>query len=286
VNTTQELEVPIPLGFGGLKLVPFTTVQAAAWNEAVNEDDSASRVVAQAGARLGTTFWKFNPGVMHSISPYVEYSNKVASEFNKEPVVFSVLEAEVFGDFIEAGVRSRFGIEEGRSAFDLEVVGIYASDRSDGAKDGWLPLEVFGRVDISPFGQLLEVWQDARYDVENGETKFSIIAIGSRAGENLQKLGWQVAHHRARDYLGQTLYEALSVAGFYRWTEKWEFEASQSFSLLDNQDLGFDVIVRRYGHDIIFDLETSFREGEGSSFGISFSPRLGHRPSNVGYLNW
>ena len=279
--------MPIPLGFAGLKLIPFTSAQAAAWDEATDQDETASRVVAQAGVRLGTTFWKLTPaGVMHSISPYLKYSNKVASEFNDEPVVFSPLEAEVFGDFIELGLRSRFGITEGRSGFDVDLKGTYAASRTDGEDDGWLPVEVFGRLDISPFGQLLEIWHDGRYDVEESQTRYALLAVGSRAGENLEDIGWQVSYHRGRDEQGQALFEAASVAGFYRWTKKWEFEGRQAFSLLEDEDLGFRVIARRYGHDLIFELETSFREGEGSSFGVNVSPRLGYQPSKVGYLNW
>ena len=54
------------------------------------------------------------------------------------------------------------------------------------------------------------------------------------------------------------------------------------------EDLGLDsrFVLRRYGHDIVFEVETAFREGEGSSFGIAVRPRFGYHPSRVGYVPW
>ena len=69
-------------------------------------------------------------------------------------------------------------------------------------------------------------------------------------------------------------------------TEKWEFEGRQTFSLLEDEGLDTRVIVRRYGHDLVFEIETAVREGEGSSFGISAKPRFGYRPPRVGYVPW
>ena len=103
--------------------------------------------------------------------------------------------------------------------------------------------------------------------------------IGDRAGI-------QLAHDSGRNRADERVFEAISVAGFYRWTDKWEFEARDTFSLLESTELGFGAVVRRYGHDVIFDLEVDVREGEGTSVSFGLEPRLTYRPTRIGYLNW
>jgi len=163
------------------------------------------------------------------------------------------------------------------------VAGTYASERSDEQPDGWLPLEVFGRLLLEPYGHELEVFHEGRYDLESHRTAYSLVSFGTHFGE---EWGVQFSHQRGLDSDAQPLFEAASIVGLYRWTEKWEFEARESFSLLDDQELDTHFGMRRYGHDIVFELETSFREGEGSSFGISVEPRFGFRPPRVGYVPW
>ena len=110
-----------------------------------------------------------------------------------------------------------------------------------------------------------------------------MLSFGTHFGE---EWGVQFSHQRGLDSDGRALFEAASVSGLYRWTEKWEFEARESFSLLEDQGLDNKFVLRRYGHDIVFELESSVREGEGSSFGISVKPRFGYRPPRVGYVPW
>ena len=43
---------------------------------------------------------------------------------------------------------------------------------------------------------------------------------------------------------------------------------------VEDEALGFRVIARRYGHDLIFEIETAFREGEGTSLGSRLRPRM------------
>jgi len=82
------------------------------------------------------------------------------------------------------------------------------------------------------------------------------------------------------------LFDTATQSAHYRWSEKWEFEGRHSFYLLEDEDQDTKVLVRRYRHDNVFELETGNREGEGSSIGISLKPRFGYRPPRIGYVPW
>ena len=112
---------------------------------------------------------------------------------------------------------------------------------------------------------------------------YSLVSAGTHLGE---QWGVQLSHQRGLSRGGEPLFEAASVSGLYRWTEKWEFEARESFSLLERGRLDSHFVLRRYGHDVILDIETSTREGEGSTVGLSFRPRFGYRPPHIGYVPW
>ena len=284
VDTTQALEAPMPLNVAGLRLTPFVRARGTIWSEGVEPDESPTRGYAEAGARLASTFWRKNPdGTTHQLVPYLGVRSQLVRQDEYTPVTFGPVEEALTGDIVEAGTRGRLGLIRGRSFLDFDVRAHYAADRSDGKSDGWLPFGTFTRVNISPFGRPFELWYDARYDFEDNQTDYSLVSIGTRFGE---RFGLQAGHQRGRDRDGRSLFEAATVEGIFRWTEKWEFEARQAFSLLDDQELDLRVAVRRFGHDVVFDIEAAVREGEGTSFGISLRPRFGYRRPRIGYVPW
>jgi hypothetical protein len=284
VDTTQALEMPVPLG-GGWKLTPFISGQATAWSEGIDESDSPTRLLAEGGARLGNTFWKnAGGGRIHQIAPFVEYRAELdRSDEDGTPVVFDGLDRLVSGDFVRFGARTRLVADPQSAVLDFDLVGNYGSNLSDGRPDGWLPLEVLARFLVEPAGHEFEVFHDGRYDLEQNRTVYSLVSLGTHLGE---QWGVQLAHQRGLDSDDQPLFETASVSGLYRWTEKWEFEGRQSFSLLENQGLDTRIGIRRYGHDVVLEMEGSVREGEGTSFGISVKPRFGYHPPRVGYVPW
>jgi hypothetical protein len=284
VDTTQALEVPVPLG-AGWKLTPFVSGEASAWSEGVDEEDSPTRVLAEGGARLGSTFWKRTAGgALHEVAPFLEYRAELdRSDEDGTPVTFDALERRISGDFVRLGSRARFGASADGSVLDVDVVGTYGSDLSDGRRDGWLPLEVFARLLLQPAGHEFEIFHDGRFDLEENRTTYSLVSFGTHFGE---EWGLQFSHQRGLDSSSRPLFEAASVSGLYRWSEKWEFEASESFSLLEDQGLDTQLGVRRYGHDIVFELEGGVREGEGTSVGLNVKPRFGYHPPRVGYVPW
>jgi len=283
-DTTQGLELPVVLG-AGWKLTPFVSGRATAWSEGIEESDTPSRVLAEGGARLGATFWMRGAnGKLNQLAPFAEYRSELAREDDGgDPVIYDDVERVVSGDFLRFGTRGRFGADVDGSLLDLDLMATHASARSDGRPDGWLPLEVFGRLVLQPAGQEFEIFHDGRYDLETQRTVYSLLSFGTHFGE---EWGLQFSHQRGLDSDMQPLFEAASVSGLYRWTEKWEFEARQSYSLLENDRLDTRLGLRRYAHDLVFELDTSYREGEGSSIGISVKPRFGYHPPRVGYVPW
>lgn len=282
-DLVQELEAPLSLPIAGANLVPFVRVRATGWDRAVARTN-ATRLVAETGARLSTVFWKdAGKGRFHQVSPYVGIRRQFGFEERGTPHVFDTTETQLFGDFVELGMRSRFGVDGGQSRLDLDLRTAYASDRSDGRKDGWLPLETFARFGIAPGGRVFDVWYDGRFDLEESEFVYSLFSLGTRFGDDA---GFQIGHTYGRDDSFQKIFDAATLSGFYRWSEKWEIEARQTLSLLANTKLGTGLLLRRYGHDLVFEVETSFREGEGSSFSLSVKPRLGFRPNRIGYIHW
>lgn len=282
-DTTQALELPVPLG-ASWKLTPFVSARATAWSEGVDEHDSPTRLLAEGGARLGASFWKRAGHLLHQIAPFVEYRAELEREDEDgAPVVYDSFDRLLSGDFLRFGARGRFWSGPQDSILDLDLVAGYAGDRSDQRPDGWLPVEIFGRLVLEPYGHEFEIFHDSRHDLETRRTVYSLVSMGTHFGE---EWGAQFSHQRGLDADAQPLFEAASVSGLYRWTEKWEFEARESFSLLEDQELDTKLVLRRYGHDIVFEMDTSVREGEGSSFGVSVKPRFGYRPPRVGYVPW
>jgi hypothetical protein len=283
VDTTQTLEASYALGYSGLRLTPFANFYGTYWNNSI-DDDNAARVVGDVGARLSSVFWKrAGDESLHQFSPYIEYRNDLVSKQDGNPLDLDATERALFGNFIQVASRSRFNVKEDQSLFDLDVKGTYATGRSDGGADGWLPLEVYSRLGINPNGRRFDIWYDGRFDVNNGESIYSHFSLGSRVRDNY---GGQIGYTYGRDSALVKVFDRITLSGFVRWTDKWEFEARQSISLLEDQQLGFELVLRRYGHDVIFELESKLREGEGSAIGFSLVPRIGFRPNRIGYTKW
>jgi hypothetical protein len=284
VDTRQSLEAPWRLPFLGLTLVPFVGLHATQWSEGADPDTAPTRLSSEGGVRLGTTLWKeAAKGRMHEIAPYLQVSADITHRVPSETVPIDGIERAWSADLFEVGARSRFFERDGESILDLDLRGTYAHGRTDGIDVGWLPLAVFARLRLEDFGLPLEAWEDLRYDLDARQAVYALTSVGARFGD---RFGVQVGHQLGRDPAQTELFDAITLAGFYRWTEKWEFEARQAISLLDDSRLDLDVILRRFGHDAVFEIESSFRDGEGTSLGINLSPLIGFKRNRIGYLKW
>ena len=147
--------------------------------------------------------------------------------------------------------------------------------------EGWSSFASYSRLSLEPFGVPVEFIHDGRYDFTEGDTLYSGLGMGVRPRSDL---AFELAHYRGLDVNRQTLYEAASVSALWTWTEKWEFEGQQTLSLRSDDRLGSKVIVRRYGHDLVFEIESSYREGEGASIGVGLRPLVSWDRPRIGFL--
>ena len=285
LDTTHRVEVPVSLGALGLRATPFAVARGTAWDENTALTGDPRRGLGQAGVRLSTALWKkSDSGRLHQLLPYVEARGDVVlEESGGAPVTFDSVESPVEGSFVEVGLRGRLGAKDGSTLLDFDAHGTHANDLATaaGPNEGWNDFGFYSRLAVDPFGIPAEVIHDGRYDFDEGDTLYSRLSFGLRPRDNL---AFEAAHHRGLDLDREALYEAASITGLWTWTEKWEFEGQQTLSLRDDARLGSKVILRRYGHDLVLEIESSFRQGEGASVGISVRPLVTWDRPNVGFL--
>ena len=282
-DTDQRIEAPFGLGVAGVRATPFLDTRFTAWSEGRDVETRPRRFFAEGGMRFATTFWRDGAaGSTHFLSPFLEVGRELGFEATGNPVPFDAAESPLGGDRVSLGLRTRLDVDEDGPWLDLELRNTYATGLRDGTMDGWLPLEAFGSLRIEPWGVPARIVHEGRYDLDSGWTSYARTRIASRITEDL---GVEAGHRVARDSATQRLLETASISGIYRWTEKWEFEGKETFSLLNSNALDTRFLLRRYGADVIFEIESSFREGEGASFGISIRPRVGWRASRSGEDN-
>lgn len=305
-DATERVELPLALGFAGLRLTPFVDGRVTLWNEGLDPDEAPSRFVAEAGTRLATTLWKRSPGgVLHQVSPFVELSDDFAYQENGDPLRFDTVDDPPGATLVDFGARGRFRVRPGADPLlDLDLRARHASGVRTGLGpplspdqgDGW-SAAVFGELNVEPFDTPLQLTHDARYDLMEeleANTIYTTTRVGLRISEDLR---FEAGHRRG--YLSpqslaldpvdpanpaQEVFEAASVSGIYSWTPKWEFESRQVISLRDDTSLANDFVLRRFGHDIIFEVELTVRESEGTSLGFRVRPLFGWRASRLGYL--
>lgn len=265
VDTLQRLDSPLTLGYGGLRATPFVSARATGWSDNALENDPAGRALLFAGAELSTTFWKlFASGSRHSWTPSVGYRADVASSDTHLPVAqFDEVDAAMEGQYLDLALRSRWEYRELKSDLDLELRETYANDVPSGQVEGWEPIWVRGSWLSRFLGMPFGATHDGRYDLEATETDFSRTFIGWEPRPDLEL---EAGHHTARDLAGAELYEALSVGARYALSAKWEVEGDYTFSIgKSGERLGSSLLLRRIGHDFVFEVESSFVAGEGAS---------------------
>lgn len=281
VLADQRLELPVALPLG-MRFVPFVDFTFRGWDEDTTGDD-AYRSVFSAGGRLAASFWREGEDSLAVFGPYLEIRTELDSWRRGTPYVFDRNETEFDGDQIRVGAYGRIASKDGVHSLEIDASAAHVSERTD-SPDAWRPIEVFGRIESLPFGVPVELWHDASYDLDREVTRYSLTSFAFRPDEDLR---FEVGHRRARiadD--SRRLYEAATFAGVWRANEKWEFEGRQVLSLRSNEALDRNLILRRFGHDVVFEVQASAREGEGSSIGISVEPRFGWRGTQLGYVRF
>lgn len=280
VLSDQRFEAPIDLGLGW-RLTPFVGVDFRGWNDD-SLGDSAHRSLITAGGRLSGSFWRRGAETLTQIGPYIEVSNELESSREGSPFVFDGFDREIDGDVLRLGSYGRISNLDGTQSFEVDVSASHVADRTNEA-DRWLPAQIFSRLDVTPFGMPVELWHDATYDIEEETTRYSLSAFAFRPKSDLR---FEIGHRRGRAQDGTRLFEAAVVGGIWRANDKWEFEARQTISLRSNEDLDTQFMLRRFGHDLVFEIDSRVRQGEGSSLGFSLKPRFGWKDSNLGYVRY
>lgn len=280
VLTDQRFEMPLPLVLG-LQLTPFVNFSFRGWNEDRNGVE-AHRSLLSVGGRLSGSYWRQSDETLSQFGPYIEFSKEIDASRKGDPFFFDRFDNEFDGDVIRAGTYGRISSLDGSRSFEVDISTAHIADRTNEATH-WLPAQVFTRLEVEPFGMPVELWHDATYDLDNDTTRYSLTSFAFRPKSDLR---FELGHRRARTEAGPRLYEAAVFGGVWRANEKWEFEGQQTVSLQSNQDLDSNFILRRFGHDIVFEVEYKVREGEGSSISFSIEPSFGWKDSGVGFVRY
>ena len=280
-DTSHRLEAPLLVG-SAWKLTPYLETRATAWDQDTLQDEQPTRVDLNAGVRLATTFWKrFDGGTTAQLAPFLEANTNLLHETSGGlPVVFDSVDFDTGVDSQAVGLRARlFGWREDEE-FDMEVS---TRHLEKGAVDDLQALDLFAGLQTHAFGMPVGLSHDARYELSSGGTLVSHATLGLRPTESL---GLELSHSRGLDETFAPYYEAATVRGLYRWTPKWEFEGSQTVSILEDTSLVHEILMRRYGHDLVFEFGVSRVSGEGgTTFTLKVRPELLFRRSPIGYAN-
>ena len=279
-DTTHRVELPLTLP-SAWKLVPFLETRATVWDRSLAPDDDPTRFDLEAGARLTTVFWRRFGDTTAQLAPFLESrASVIHEESGGDPFVLDAVDLPTGDDRHALGVRGRlFGWRDDEE-LDVELLARRTNLDDGGELDTF---EVFAGWQTHLGDMPVGVAHDGRYDLDAGASLVSRSVLGLRPTDDL---GIELSHSRALDDAGLPYYEAGTLRGTYRWTEKWEFEASQTLSVLDDTDLVYETILRRYGHDLVFELGVSRVAGEGgTSFTLGVRPEILFRRSPVGYAN-
>jgi hypothetical protein len=282
-DNSHRLEFPVGTGLAGIKATPWAELRGTAWSNNVQETDSPWRAAALGGMRLSTVFWDpLSNGGVHELVPFAEFSKDLALERDGGvPLEYDRVENPIAGEIVRLGLRARWQKARG-DELDLEIRGRHGKDTAPGTPEGWLPFGVFasgrGWIKETPVG----FSHDAIYDFDDGFTEYSASTLAMQPRNDLTlESGFQ----QGKGLDGSRLFEAASFGARLRWTPKWELEGFQTVDLLGSGSLNSRFLLRRFGHDVVFEIEFFQRAGEGGpGFGFSFKPRLGWRPRDWGVI--
>ena len=277
-DSEHRFEAPVELGVAGARLIPFATARWTGWSEAGAGEDMPARTLVTGGARLVSTFWRRTArGGIQELSPLIGWSaDAVTQQTGGEPLfIDDDTEDLLTGRFVDLGLRGRsrgewlFGTP---FAFDGEARTRWGTELDTGAETRWLPLELLGELETKLGPVPVRLYHDTRLDTEDRQTDYSRTNLSF---DPIPRMTVNLAFATGRDTDGVRLYEAANFGGSYRFSPKWELEGQQTLNLETNNSLDARGTIRRYGHDLIFELTVARRSGEGgSSIGFRIKPAV------------
>lgn len=286
-DASTQLELPIALGTGAVRLIPFADLRGTTWSEAVDAGtsigDDASRSALVTGAKLTTTLWRRSrAGSLVEFAPTVGISRSSAYDTSGgEPIPIDAVDEDFEGTFLDVGLRARVQLAGYPFDFDAEVTTRRQLEVPGTPAITWTPINVFAAVDTQIGSVPIRVTHDGRYDPESNRTDYARTKLSFEPIEDLEV---DATITVGRDDVivppgvlvtDQIIVEAAGIGALYRFSPKWEFEAQQTINLVSSEALASRGIIRRYGHDLIVEYFVSRRSGEGgTSFGISLKPAI------------
>ena len=268
----SRFETPFALGVLGASFVPFVDGRVTGWSEDGEDEGTLARAAAVVGARLSTVFWRRTEGGgMQQLVPTLEIRrDALVEQGSGTPLdLFDGVDEPLDGQFTTAGLRGRWFGELWPFELDVDVRAIHGSELAGDESSGWRPLGVFARFESEVAGIPIAVTHEGRYDTDTGDTPYSRTQLGLQPTED-----WNL---RAGFTQGAPVgtgepFEAAFFGAIYRFSPKWEFEGRQQVSLRESDPLDTRVILRRFGHDVVFEIGVAERAGEGGT-SISFRVR-------------
>lgn len=284
-DTLHRIEAPLDLGWGGLRATPWVDGRLSAWDEGADPDESPLRAGLLTGATLATTFFRtYGGGARHAVTPTLGVRTDLATSDDDVALVpIDTTEIPLEGTFVDFGVRSRWTYGERRDALDLGLTATHVADSTAVPEDGWAPMSGRGFWFSTLMGVPFVVSCDLRYDPDDQITTYSRTLLGF---EPIPSVDFELGHHFGRDPdTDSTLFDAASIGARYLFSQKWEIDAQQTISSLDDGRLASSVGITRIGHDFVLELNTRFVAGEGNSFSVNLTPLVMWRRGGFSYLD-
>ena len=163
---------------------------------------------------------------------------------------------------------------------DLDITAQHAND-VDSLMNGWA-VATYGLLRQYLAGMPIAIVHDARYDLDDGFTDYSRTFFGIKPWDRIE---FGTGYNSGRTLTDERLYETASISTRFQATPKWDLEFFQTFNLNGTEDLETSFLIRRFGHDLLFELEIRDRAGEGTGFSIGMRPRIGWRRSRLGLFD-
>lgn len=281
-DTSHRIETPVPIGKSGLKLTPFMEGRATAWDENQTGDGNPFRAALMGGGQMSMAFWKRSEGGrVHTITPKAGARVTMGvDESGGQPIFFDEVENPIEGHFVDLGVRSIWRTPDPNRYIDLDVTATHAND-VDANLNGWA-VATYAMLRQYLLGMPIAIVHDGRYDLDDSLTDYSRTFFGIKPWERLE-LG--TGYNSGRTQIDERLYETASISARFQATPKWDLEFFQTFNLKGTEDLETRFLIRRFGHDLLFELEIRDRAGEGTGFSIGVRPRIGWTRSRLGLFD-
>ncbi len=282
IDTRHGLALPMSLGKSGMQAIPTLALQATSWDRSVDAGNSIGRSGAFAGLELGGSWARISNSSATSVAPFVSHREELwTDERPEEVVLFDELDQPIGGSRSQVGLHFRWTRPASNDDADFQfgLERLHGSPQNlAGADSG----QFLGALGTTAFGMPIGFRHDGRYLLDQGQTAYSKSTFAIKPVEWFE---FQLSHDRALQVDQTSLYEAITYRGRISIDSKWEIDALAQESVFGGGSLRTELLLRRIGHDFVFELGFSHREGEGSGVKVNLAPLIGWARSHVSILS-